>query len=354
MPTARRTLGASTGTTWRRVRLQLRESAFVSCDSRAHYEPWRNRESSHARLRADSDDCRPSALRRHGNVRDGLGSDEEDTAGGGHAHCGTMIYLGDNWPERYRNTLFTNNIHGRRHQQRLLRRAGSDMRLRTGHDLMLSKDPWYMGVTLALWPRRRGLCQRLVRHRGVSQHQEHPPRNGPDLQDLLRQSRRRDKVDLAAAQRSGTRRTATVTATTGTSSMRGGCCKSMRRKAATCRSPSTNCMRCSPSRPTCRVSCGRCGRCTRSVAIDARFLDSATERRERIRSAWAVRLLCEDRDPPAEALKKFRELAATGDSAYRPAAPGQCRCNGCGPRDCWPIAEALVTRGEDADDETCP
>ncbi|GIW80576.1 MAG: hypothetical protein KatS3mg105_2383 [Gemmatales bacterium] len=26
--------------------------------------------------------------------------------GGGHSHCGGMIYLGDNWPARYRNTIF--------------------------------------------------------------------------------------------------------------------------------------------------------------------------------------------------------------------------------------------------------
>ena len=35
-------------------------------------------------------------------------------AGGGHAHVGAMIYLGDNWPERYRNSVFTCNLHGYR------------------------------------------------------------------------------------------------------------------------------------------------------------------------------------------------------------------------------------------------
>jgi hypothetical protein len=34
-----------------------------------------------------------------------------ETAGGGHAHCGAMVYLGDNWPDRYRDTFFTINIH---------------------------------------------------------------------------------------------------------------------------------------------------------------------------------------------------------------------------------------------------
>jgi putative membrane-bound dehydrogenase-like protein len=41
-------------------------------------------------------------------------------AGGGHAHCGAMIYLGDNWPELYRNRIFMNNIHGNRVNQDIL------------------------------------------------------------------------------------------------------------------------------------------------------------------------------------------------------------------------------------------
>src|SRR5262249_55237623 len=41
------------------------------------------------------------------------GEGKHDIAGGGHAHCGTMVYLGDNWPAQYRDTFFTFNIHGR-------------------------------------------------------------------------------------------------------------------------------------------------------------------------------------------------------------------------------------------------
>ncbi|MCH9022812.1 MAG: dehydrogenase, partial [Planctomycetes bacterium] len=37
-----------------------------------------------------------------------------DNAGGGHAHSGLSIYLGDNFPDKYRNTLFFNNLHGHR------------------------------------------------------------------------------------------------------------------------------------------------------------------------------------------------------------------------------------------------
>src|SRR5262249_27831920 len=60
--------------------------------------------------------------------------------------------LGDNWPDRYRNMLFTNNIHGRRINNDLLRREGSGYVASHGRDLMISKDPWYMGVTLRYGP----------------------------------------------------------------------------------------------------------------------------------------------------------------------------------------------------------
>ena len=40
--------------------------------------------------------------------------ERHSVAGGGHAHCGAMIYLGDNWPKQYRSTLFTVNLHGNR------------------------------------------------------------------------------------------------------------------------------------------------------------------------------------------------------------------------------------------------
>ncbi len=118
----------------------------------AHYEPWRGRESSqfaYQRIDTIADHLHFVGL---SNVRQGLGSSEEDSAGGGHAHCGTMIYLGDNFPSEYRNQLFTNNIHGRRINQDLLHRRGSGYVASHGQDLMRSQDPWFMGVTLAYGP----------------------------------------------------------------------------------------------------------------------------------------------------------------------------------------------------------
>ncbi|NQV28378.1 MAG: DUF1080 domain-containing protein, partial [Rhodopirellula sp.] len=114
----------------------------------AHYEPWRNRKSSefaYERIPTIADHLHYTGT---ANYRDGAGTTAEDAAGGGHAHCGTMIYLGDNWPDRYRNTLFTNNIHGRRINNDILARSGSGYVASHGPDIMRSRDPWYVGVTL--------------------------------------------------------------------------------------------------------------------------------------------------------------------------------------------------------------
>ena len=115
----------------------------------AHYEPWRGRKSSQyafQRIDTIADHLHFVGL---GNVRNGLGTSEEDQAGGGHAHCGTMIYLGDTFPSKYRNQLFTNNIHGKRINQETLKLQGSGYTASHAVDLMRSKDPWFMGVTLA-------------------------------------------------------------------------------------------------------------------------------------------------------------------------------------------------------------
>jgi len=118
----------------------------------AHYEPWRNRSSSqyaYARIDTIADHLHFVGKQ---NVRDGLGSHEEDAAGGGHAHCGTMIYLGDNWPEQYRNSVFMNNIHGKRINNDLLKKSGSGYVASHAPDILRSRDPWHMGVTLQYGP----------------------------------------------------------------------------------------------------------------------------------------------------------------------------------------------------------
>jgi putative membrane-bound dehydrogenase-like protein len=73
-------------------------------------------------------------------------------AGGGHAHVGCMIYLGDNWPDRYRGGVFMCNLHGNRINHDILERNGSTYVARHGKDFMLANDPWFRGLALAYGP----------------------------------------------------------------------------------------------------------------------------------------------------------------------------------------------------------
>lgn len=116
-----------------------------------HYEPWRNRPSSlyaYERLPTVADHLHYPG----GNLRATLGTPDTLAMGGGHAHCGTLIYLGDSFPAAFRNTAMMCNVHGRRINMDVLKRMGSGYTASHGKDLMISADPWFMGVTLRTGP----------------------------------------------------------------------------------------------------------------------------------------------------------------------------------------------------------
>ncbi len=82
------------------------------------------------------------------------GKGEHGRLGGGHAHVGAMIYQGDNWPDRYRGTLFTCNIHGRRVNNDRLERDPSTGEIVARHnpDFLQAADPWFRGLELKYGP----------------------------------------------------------------------------------------------------------------------------------------------------------------------------------------------------------
>ena len=71
-----------------------------------------------------------------------------DEAGGGHAHCGMMIYLGDNWPAKYRNQLLACNLHGLRVNCDRLEREGATYVGKHEPDFLRTTDNWFRGIEL--------------------------------------------------------------------------------------------------------------------------------------------------------------------------------------------------------------
>ncbi len=81
------------------------------------------------------------------------GNSRSDSAGGGHAHCGLMIYQGGAWPAEYRdNVLFMGNVHGHRFNTDVLRRKGSGFVASHGRDFLLANDAWARFINLRYGP----------------------------------------------------------------------------------------------------------------------------------------------------------------------------------------------------------
>ena len=80
------------------------------------------------------------------------GNNRSDAAGGGHAHCGAMIYLGEGWPAEYRNRLLMGNVHGNRINSDILERRGSTYVGRHGPDVLLANDTWFRMINMKTGP----------------------------------------------------------------------------------------------------------------------------------------------------------------------------------------------------------
>ncbi|MFV1995239.1 MAG: PVC-type heme-binding CxxCH protein, partial [Verrucomicrobiales bacterium] len=316
----------------------------------AHYEPWRGRDSSqHAYERVETI---ADHLHYVGSSHTaGLGTNAVLEAGGGHAHCGMLVYLGGSWPERYRNTVFMNNIHGRRINNDLPVPIGSGYRASHGEDFMISRDPWFVGVSLRQAPdggvyvsdwSDTGECHSTTNTRretgriykiswGASSA---PPLDlaalaTPELVEL--QLERNDWLVRHA------RRLLHERAGTGADLAQAN----VRLRALLEREKEV------PRRLRCLWALHVIG-----GLDDPSLLALLEDKSEHLR-AWAVRLLCEDRDPPAPALARFRELAAAGDSPVVRLSLA-CALQRLSPADRWPIAAALATRATDADDANLP
>lgn len=83
-----------------------------------------------------------------GNKGPHAGNSRSGSMGGGHAHAGLMVYLGDSWPEEYQGQFFMNNIHGARINVDSPEREGSGF---TGHhrpDFINFNDSWSQVLNL--------------------------------------------------------------------------------------------------------------------------------------------------------------------------------------------------------------
>lgn len=231
-------------------------------------------------------------------------------AGGGHAHCGAMIYLGDNWPAAYRNRIFMNNIHGNRVNQDILERRGSGFVAHHGADFLLANDKWFRGINLKYGPDGsvylidwydRNACHRVnpeiwdrTNGRIYRIRYGTPPARRVDLQALDE----RRLIELLAHENEWFVRTARrILQERGISDAGYAELQTLVRSA--------------PTVPR-RLRALWALHCTRGLD-DRLALELLADSQEYIR-AWTIQLVCEDRQVSAELLAALERLAATDPS----------------------------------------
>ena len=93
------------------------------------------------------------ASARYDHGAGGAGKPGSDLIYGGHSHVGTMVYLGDNWPDELRGHLFTHNLGGHQMNHQVNRRLGSGFEtVHAGQDQLFCSDPKYVAVDLQYGP----------------------------------------------------------------------------------------------------------------------------------------------------------------------------------------------------------
>jgi putative membrane-bound dehydrogenase-like protein len=118
----------------------------------AHYDRMFGEDKSAPNIYGLIPSCADHIHWAGGAWQDARGQEKHSEAGGGHAHVGAMIYLGDNWPDSYRGHLFTMNLHGHRMSHDVFEPKGSGVVAHHAKDFLMGNDPWFRGLDCQYGP----------------------------------------------------------------------------------------------------------------------------------------------------------------------------------------------------------
>ena len=318
----------------------------------AHYEPWRNRKSSQYAYKRIDTIADHFHFIKGKSIRFGLGTPAQNNLGGGHSHCGILIYKGNNWPDSYRNTALLHNTHGRRINNDFIRRKGSGYVAQHRPDFMISKDPWFMGVNFRTnydgtvyitdWS-DTGECHsvrntrkntgRIYRiHYGIN-----PAKPTPDLQKLTNT----ELVHLIKHKNEWFSRNARRILQERHASGNTLCSAKLELHNLYENSQDI------PTKLKALWTLHVTGETTPS------FLDQQLSHKNEHIRAWTVTLLCENKSPSNTTLEKLEKLAYKGSSQLvrLHLASSLQRIE---PAQRWGLAKALISRIEDENDQNLP
>ena len=130
----------------------FRDGHYWSQENRDHYDFIATHRRGYVRRETPLNNMM-RGVAAYGHGEGGAGTGGSRSIFGGHSHVGTMLYLGDNWPEDYRDNLFTHNLHGKQMNRHLIQDEDSAVLSHShGREQLFVSDKRYLGVDLKYGP----------------------------------------------------------------------------------------------------------------------------------------------------------------------------------------------------------
>ena len=297
------------------------------------------------------DDIKTIADHRHyvGSRGPHAGNGLSDSAGGGHAHCGAMVYLGGNWPDEYRNKLFFNNVHGGRINMDVNEAQGSGYVGKHGPDFIMSNDSWSQILNLRYGP--DGSAYMIDWYDKQQCHTGNPKDHDKTNGRIFKVSYKTAKPASPDLGKLSNDELVALTLDKNDWYVRHA------RKVLGERQPGAevhaklDVIAASNPDPT-RVLRAMWALHVTGGWTDERALRALGHANPYVR-AWAIQLSCEDRKPSPALLAKYGAMAASDESSvvrlYLASAAGRIALE-----DRRAIVEALIGHAEDANDQNLP
>ncbi len=280
-----------------------------------------------------------------GHWTDARGGERHDASGGGHAHVGAMVYLGDNWPNEYRNNIFMCNVHGNRLNRDVLERHASGYVARHADDVLHAGDPWFRGLAVKYGP-DGGVYVSDWNDTGECHNYEVVDRTNGRIYKVTYGDTKPWRGDLSKLPDAEL-----IDLTTHKNQwlVRHARRVLQERRAAGKKIDSAPLLTMLAEEKADVDVLAALWTLHAIGATDEGLLLGVMESPYDVVRGWAIQLELEDRKAAPCVLDKLSQLAASDPSAWvrMALASGLQRLN---PSERWPIATALATHGEDADD----
>jgi len=297
------------------------------------------------------DDIKTIADHRHyvGTKGPHAGNGLSDAAGGGHAHCGCMVYLGDNFPPEYRNKILFSNIHGARVNMDVPDPKGSGFVGKHGDDFILANDRWSQILNLRYGP--DGAAYFIDWYDKQQCHtmnpNDHDRTNGRIFKITYKNPEQKD-VDL---RKLGTKELVALTLHPNDWYVRHA------RKVLAERQPGEEAWKPLTEIALNNADGTRVLRAMWALQVTGGFTEELALKlighKDPYVRGWTIQLCLEDRQAPASIVSKMTEMASGDESPVVRLylASGAQRLS---ITDRAPIVAALLQHGEDADDHNLP